>query len=217
MRRSSKKAMPIDHIVLAGAGGHARVVADAVKVCGEVRAFSVRDDDPSRVGDQLGGVTVHIPIVVPGESSGLYCHIAIGDNRARFNVAKKATAAGMLLTSIVHPRATFSPEATIGKACFLAAGSIVGPGAQIGDGSIVNHGAVVDHDCELGAWVHVAPGAILGGNVILEDGVLIGAGAVVLPGVRIGAWAVVGAGAVVTKDVAASACVLGVPARRIPS
>jgi len=45
------------------------------------------------------------------------------------------------------------------------------------------------------------------------QGASIGANATILCGVRIGPWALVGAGAVVTRDVAAHALVLGVPAR----
>lgn len=44
---------------------------------------------------------------------------------------------------------------------------------------------------------------------------LIGIGATVSPGVTIGQWCVIGAGAVVISDVADSATVVGVPARRL--
>jgi acetyltransferase-like isoleucine patch superfamily enzyme len=48
---------------------------------------------------------------------------------------------------------------------------------------------------------HVAQGASIGG------------GAVLLPGVHVGEDAIIGAGSVVTKDVASSTKVMGVPAR----
>jgi acetyltransferase-like isoleucine patch superfamily enzyme len=51
--------------------------------------------------------------------------------------------------------------------------------------------------------------------VAIEDGVWIGAGATILAGVRLGRGAVIGAGAVVTKDIAADAIAVGVPAREI--
>ncbi|MDQ3936725.1 MAG: N-acetyltransferase, partial [Actinomycetota bacterium] len=48
---------------------------------------------------------------------------------------------------------------------------------------------------------------------VLRRGCRIGGGAVLLPGVEVGEDAFVGAGAVVTRDVAAGALVVGVPAR----
>jgi len=47
----------------------------------------------------------------------------------------------------------------------------------------------------------------------IEDGAMIGANVTLLPGVTIGRKAIVGAGAVVTKDVASSSVMMGVPAK----
>ena len=49
--------------------------------------------------------------------------------------------------------------------------------------------------------------------VEIGDDAYIGAGAIILPGVRIGKAAIVGAGAVVTRDVAPTTTVVGIPAR----
>ena len=59
-------------------------------------------------------------------------------------------------------------------------------------------------------------GLELGRPVSIGRNVWIGGGAVILPGVTVGDDAIIGAGAVVTRDVPASATVVGNPARRIP-
>lgn len=51
--------------------------------------------------------------------------------------------------------------------------------------------------------------------IVLGRGVWVGSNATILPGVTVGDYAVVAAGAVVTRDVAASTVVGGVPARPI--
>jgi acetyltransferase-like isoleucine patch superfamily enzyme len=52
-------------------------------------------------------------------------------------------------------------------------------------------------------------------GVVVEDGAWIGAGAKILDGVTVGEHAIVGAGAVVTRDVAARAIAVGIPARAV--
>lgn len=55
----------------------------------------------------------------------------------------------------------------------------------------------------------------VGAGIVIGDNVWIGAGAIVLPGVTIGRGAVVAAGAVVTRNIAGSMIVGGVPAGEI--
>jgi acetyltransferase-like isoleucine patch superfamily enzyme len=54
-------------------------------------------------------------------------------------------------------------------------------------------------------------------GVTIGDDAVIGSRAVLIAGVKIGRGSVVGAGAVVTKDVATSTVVLGIPAKKVMS
>ncbi|MEC5197912.1 acetyltransferase-like isoleucine patch superfamily enzyme [Arthrobacter sp. PL16] len=86
-------------------------------------------------------------------------------------------------------------------------------GIEIGDGSLIGHNAVIttlNHDMLPSRRADMHPA-----RVIIGLGVWLGANVTVLPGVTIGDRAVVGAGAVVTKDVAAGAVVVGVPAKQV--
>lgn len=203
--------MPIDRLTILGAGGHGRVVYDALLAAGLAERVEIRDDRPGMAGFIMLGCPVIVPIG-PLEALSREVHVAIGSNRVRADLAVRSEDAGCTLESVVHPRACMSLTAELGTGSFVAAGAVVAPAARTGKCAIINHGAVVDHDCLLGAWVHVAPNATLGGGVEVGDGALIGAGAVVLPGLSVGAWAVVGAGAVVTRPVRAGETVMGVPA-----
>jgi sugar O-acyltransferase (sialic acid O-acetyltransferase NeuD family) len=207
--------MPTSRVILIGAGGHAKVVYDALQRSGEPIEVEVRDDDERLDGSQLLDCRITTPA---GGLEGLTgaVHVAIGDNRARSRVCRQLRQSGTRLWSVIHPEAVVSPHARLGAGVFLAAGAIVAPAAVVGEAVIVNHGAVVDHDCQVGAWAHVAPRATLGGGVRVGEGALVGAAAVVLPGVSIGDWVVIGAGAVVTRDVEDGQTVVGVPARPRP-
>lgn len=196
-----------------GAGGHARVVMDALQ-CekGDKFTCAFADDDVSLHGRFVLDVQVQgaaNEVVLPGTSF----HVAIGANRTREKVYQQMLEIGAVPFGVVHPSAIVSKHAHLGIASFVAARALVAPSAQIGVGAIINHGVVVDHDCLVGDFSHIAPGATLGGGVSVGRGVLIGAGANVLPGVSIGDGAVIGAGAVVVSDVLSGMQVVGVPAR----
>jgi sugar O-acyltransferase (sialic acid O-acetyltransferase NeuD family) len=191
-----------------GAGGHGKVVLDAMHQAGLVCDGFIDDRSISH----WAGLPVFSSEIVTQEAD-ILIHVAIGDCAIRHKIADSLIADQLL--SVKHPVAVVSLSAEVGDGSFLAAGAIVGPYAKIGQHSIVNHQAVVDHDCVVSDFCHIAPHVSLGGGVKVGEGVLIAAGAVVLPGLTIGDYAVVGAGAVVSKNVASGLTVIGNPARVI--
>jgi sugar O-acyltransferase (sialic acid O-acetyltransferase NeuD family) len=195
--------------VIIGAGGHGKVVADALIASGCVADLCFADDVASMKGQHAIGIPVagSLQDVLNADA---YVHVAIGSNAIRQKILRSLIAYKCF--SVVHPNAIVSNWAQYGPGTFIAAMAVIGPDAKLGQGVIVNHAAVVDHDCEVGDFAHIAPGATLAGGVHVGAGVLIGAGARVLPGVCVGAGAVIGAGAVVTKDVLPGFLVSGVPA-----
>ena len=198
-------------LLVLGAGGHGRVVADAAVAQGAWARVRATDRDPGRTGQALlPGLPVEaLDAAVAGSAQA---HVAIGSAAAR---EREAKAIGLPLATVVHPDASVSPHADIGEGSFIAARAVVAPGARLGRCAIVNHGAVVDHDVQVGAFTHIAPLAALGGNASIGERVLVGAGAAVLPGVRIGDDIVIGAGAVVREHLQAPGIYAGVPARRV--
>jgi len=202
-------------IVVWGAGGHGKVVAEAAAAAGfGVAGFL--DDDAETHGtsvagyDVIGGVEAFGELIARGVAAAVP---AVGDPDARRRLGVLITEAGAGLATVVHPRATVSPTAEVLEGTVVLAGAVVGPGSRVGRLGIVNHNAVVDHDCEIGELVHIAPGVVLAGDVKVGARSLVGAGAVVLPGRSVGSACTVGAGAIVTRDVPDGATAVGVPAR----
>lgn len=196
-------------IHLIGAGGHSKVVLDALLEGGtDLSSIRFRDGRP---GGQLLGVPVETPEIVR-DLAGHDFHVAIGAAGARARLYAAAVEIGGRPLTVRHPSARVSRFAEIGDGAFVAALSVVGPCAHIGRAVIVNHGAVADHDCRVGDFTHLAPNSSLGGGVTVGQRCLVGAGAVVLPGLTIGDDVTIGAGAVVTRDVAPLQTWTGVPA-----
>lgn len=203
-------------VAIIGAGGHGKVVADVVLVCGSHDVLGFLDDAPTLLGRTILGRPVLGPIH-RWQALGVEALIpAIGDNRSRCSVFRCVAEAGAVIAHAVHPRAIVAGSATIGAGTVVMAGAIVNAEADVAEDVIINTGAIVEHDCGIGAHVHVAPAACLAGGVMVGEGSFVGMGARVLPGVRIGAWCIIGAGAVVTRDLPDRAKVAGVPARRLP-
>ncbi len=199
-------------LLILGAGGHGRVVADAALRQGAWASVIASDRDPARcAGELLPGVPL-IPL-----AQALFradaVHVAIGDPKAR---RAEAQAAGMdRMATVIHPAASVSPHALLGAGCFIAAQAVVAPAAVLGAGVIVNHGAVADHDTDVADYAHLAPRCAVGGGARIGRDVLVGAGASVLAGLAVCEGAVIGAGAVVHRSVDEAGHFAGVPARRI--
>lgn len=198
--------MCTEPLFVIGAGGHAKVVLDALPL-GEAGSIILVDDDPARVGELIMGHRIVGPAAEVDISARPF-HVAIGANASRRRLQLAYAAARARPHSIVHPGACVARDTVIGDGSFVAAQSVIAPAARVGMGVIINHGAVVDHDCVVGNFAHIAPNATLGGGVRVGDDVLIGAGATILPGRRIGDGAIVAAGATIARDVDAGDVVI---------
>lgn len=199
-------------LLIFGAGGHGRVVADAARASGSTLLLASDRNPALCSGELLPGIALHLPAdLAPTEAAAL--HVGIGNNAAR---ERESKVLGVhRLRTVRHPAASVSPFAQLGAGSFVAAQAVVAPGARLGPGVIVNHGAVVDHDCVVDAFAHIAPGALLGGQVHIGERVLVGSGAVVQPGLSVVADAIIGSGAVVCQNIDTPGTYVGVPARRI--
>jgi sugar O-acyltransferase (sialic acid O-acetyltransferase NeuD family) len=201
-------------IWLFGAGGHARVLLDALRACGGYSPVGVLDDDPRRHGEEVAGV----PVVGPITATMLrrfdvrLALIAIGDNRIRAAIAHRFEGV-VSWPTVVHPRAHLASDVRLGAGTVVLAGVVVGTGARVGRHAILNTSCSVDHDNQLGDFVHIAPGAHLGGGVRIGEGTLVGIGATVLNDLEIGRWTTLGGGAVATTVVPDDVVAVGVPAR----
>jgi sugar O-acyltransferase (sialic acid O-acetyltransferase NeuD family) len=200
--------------IVLGAGGHAKVVIDALLSAGR-RVLCCYDDDPALAGrEPVSGIAVAGPIdlALSRPRVGVLAVVAIGDNGARRRIARRWTGD---FGVVAAPSAVVGRGVRIGPGSMILQSATVNIDAEIGSHVILNTACSVDHDCRIGDFVHVAPGCHLGGSVSVGEGAFLGIGARVLPGVRIGRRAVVGAGSVVTKDLPGGCTAVGVPARVI--
>lgn len=200
-------------VVIIGGGGHAKVVIESLRAAGEtVAAIVDADPTPRQV---LGAPVVGDDLALPRlrEQGHAKLFVAVGDNRLRQTLGRKAGELDFTLVNAIHPSAVISPSAHLGQGIAVMAGAVINAESRIGDLAIINTGAVVDHDCQLGAACHLGPASALAGTVTLGDRAFLGVGVRVIPGVRIGADTIIGAGGVVIRDLPDAVLAIGAPAK----
>lgn len=190
---------------LYGASGHAKVIADIIRACGD-RVELLYDDNPE-IRSLCG-----IPVCTPDRVEGPLI-ISIGNNAIRAKIAARLSHVEFGVA--VHPSAVVALSVRVGEGTVIMAGAVVEPETVLGNHCILNTNASVNHECVIGDCVHISPGATLCGDVHVGAGSWICAGAVIVQGIRIGRGCTVGAGAVVLNDLPDGATAVGVPARII--
>lgn len=182
-------------VIVIGAGGHGRSVAEAILLLGRDGLVGFVDD-----GADVSAKVWTYPML--GRTEALHTLrkradavvVAIGNNAVRERLHALVGEAGFELLSVIHPAAFVSPTATVGPGCAVMAGAIVGTEAQLGEGAIVNCGATVDHHCRVEAFGHLGVNACMAGGAVLGRRAWMQAGSALGYGVRVESGAVLGPG-----------------------
>lgn len=198
-----------NRLVIVGAGGHGKVIADiAIKIGFKDIVFLDDNTVGSCLGVPIVGSSKKILELDNGKTSFV---IAIGNNLIRKKIAEKFC---VNWTTLIHPSAQLGYGVNIGVGSVIMAGAIINPDAEIGKHCIINTCAIIEHDDVIENYVHVSPNAALGGTVHVGQNSHIGIGATVKNNIIISDDVVVGAGAVVVKDLNGGTYV-GVPAQKL--
>ena len=160
-------------LVILGAGGYGRTVADVSEQLG-YSTIVLDDSDPvhplSSFRFHINPTTSFIP--------------AFGNNAFRMEWINRIEESGGKVATLIHPTAYVSPTATIKPGTVILPHAIVNTDVIVGKGCIINLGAIVDHGCILEEGVHICIGAIVKGENRIEKCSKIEAGEVVERGTR---------------------------------
>ncbi|MEE1314618.1 MAG: acetyltransferase [Faecalimonas sp.] len=196
-----------NRLMIIGAGGHGKVLADIAMKCGYT--------DIAFLDDGATGTCLGFPILGTStdaskpEFANDDFVIAIGNNLVR---EKIATEHKLHWATLVHPTAIVGAGVCLGEGSVVAACAVINPGARVGKHCILNTASIVEHDNRIDDFVHISPGAVLAGTVHVDKGTHIGVGATVKNNVTICGGCTIGAGAVVVRDIEEEGTYVGVPA-----
>lgn len=196
-------------VVIVGASGHGKVVADIVLKSGD-KVFGFLDDNP-KVGNFFCGFPVLGSTddwIKVQEKSFI---IAIGNPEIRETLSQKIRAE---FYTAIHPSAQISLlDIHIEEGTTIMANAVINSGAYVGRHCIINSAAVVEHDNHISDFVHISVGAKVAGTVNIGARTWIGMGACINNNLSICSDCMVGAGAVVVKSIERSGIYIGIPAK----
>ena len=201
-------------LLIIGASGHGKVVADIALKMGIWEKIAFLDDDKN--------LTFSMGLEVLGTLEDVLTYkdeykifVGIGNNATRQKVHEMLETVGVTIPTLIHPNTVIGSEVEIGIGTVVMAGVIINCCTKIGNGCILNTGSTIDHDNTIEDFVHISPRASLAGTVKVGHGSWIGVGSVVSNNINITKGCKIGAGAVVVKDITEEGVYIGVPVRRI--
>ena len=204
------------NVIIWGAGGHALVVADAVRAAGNAVVGFVDTVSPERNGIIFDGAPVMgstEEVVAAVRRFSANVAFGFGDCMARLSLFQKLSELNVPFETVIHPCAQVSRAAEVAEGVYIGPYAVVESRCVVGAGTIVNCGACVCHEVSLGRAVTVCPGVMIGGKSIVGDKTWLGISSSVIDKITIGNGCFIGAGAVVVSDFPDNVLATGVPAR----
>ena len=202
-------------LMILGAGGHGKVVAEVAKLSGKWDEIVFLDDNKNLI--TVNDIQVVGSLNDFTKLKELYnnAFVALGDSVLRLKLIKKLLFYQIKVPVLVHPFSSISDRCVLGDGTVIMAGAVINCNVSIGRGCIVNTSSSVDHDCILKDGVHISPGAHIGGSVHIGKTSWIGIGSSVRNNLSIISGCNVGAGSVVVKDICNPGTYIGIPAKRV--
>lgn len=206
-------------VVIIGAGGHAKSIANVIYKAGDnVKGFL---DDNIEAGtviikekkcEVLGSIinALHLQ----EKYHNIEFIIGIGENFKRREIAEQYEKNLNFYTAI-DPSSQIALDVEIGKGSVVLANTCINTATKIGKHCIINTAAIIEHDNIIGDYVHISPNATLSGTANVGEMTHIGSGAVIKNNINICNNCIVGAGAVVVKDIKEPGVYAGVPVKRL--
>ena len=143
-------------LIILGAGGYGRTVADVAGQTGEYSTILFLDDNSA--APDVAGKCAEFERFRDGQTA---FYPAFGNNESRLAWLHRLQEAGCAVPTIIHPTAYVSPTAQVEPGAVILPHAVVNTNCVVKSGCIVNCGAIVDHGCVIEDGVHLCLGAVV--------------------------------------------------------
>lgn len=185
----------MSRLLIVGAGGHGRSVAEAALLSGVWKSIVFSDANWPDLTEVFGWQVVGHPDELAQQLNNIDgVIVAIGNNKVRQQLVTFLEVLQAPLVSVIHPAAFVSPSAIIGVGTAVMAGAVIGTEAVVGKAAIINCNSVVDHHAKLKDFAHLSVKVGLAGGVEVGQGAWLQAGVSAGYHVKVADWVVVSPG-----------------------
>jgi len=201
-------------LIIIGASGHGKVVADIAQKMNKWEKIEFLDDNEEievALGLKVVGKLTDIEKFI--NNSDVF--VAIGDNATREKVFSKFEIIGATIPTLIHPSSIIGTDVNIGPGTVIMAGVVINCCTTIGKGCIINTSSSIDHDNVIDDFVHISPGARLAGTVKVGRLTWIGIGASIIHNLFVTDKCTIGAGSVVLSNIYLQGIYVGTPSKVI--
>jgi sugar O-acyltransferase (sialic acid O-acetyltransferase NeuD family) len=176
--------MASDALILIGAGGHSKVVVDALASRGvRVTAYValqpstwIEQNGISRMDEQqLETLLPQSPQLVMG-----FVGLGVEALQRRSILMRQYEEKGGRFPPVIHASAIVSHKVRLDAGVQVLVGAVVNADAILEKGAVINTAAVVEHDAVIGAGSHIGPRAVVLGGAKLGRECFIGSNAVII-------------------------------------
>lgn len=117
--------------------------------------------------------------------------------------------------TVIHPNASVSPFAYIGKNVLIMAGVVITSNAIISNHVCILPNSVIHHDTIIGDWTFIGSNVLIAGNVSVGENCYIASGSNIINGITIGNSSLIGMGTNLLKSIPSNSKYVGNPAKSI--
>jgi len=212
-------------IIILGTGGNCIDIYDAIQDINDKQdkplfeCIGFLDDNSALWKTNIQGLPVHGGLDIANTfPKDVFFVNGIGSS-ANFGIKQKIIArTGINLDrfqTVIHPSASVSRLATLGKGCVVLQNTVIASNVNIGSHVMILPLSVISHNALLGDYTIVAGGASISGGVEIGKSCYIGSNSAIRENLRVGDNALIGMGAVVINNVLSANVMVGNPAKKI--
>lgn len=162
------------NLLILGAGSQGPVVKEIAEAIGIFDEIAFLDDDPNNklaIGPlkDLEKLKYRYPMGIA----------SFGDSFLRERYMNELEKSGYVVPSMIHPSATLSLTAVLGRSVVIEARCVVSASAEIGRGALISSASVIEVGAKIGQFVHIGSSVTVAKGVSVPDYTRVPSGSVI--------------------------------------